>query len=943
MTAATKELLVALHAALDRALELGPTERAAWLAVLRANQPAVAAELEALLAEEPALDARRFLETGEGLGTGTAAPLAGRRVGAYTIERPLGQGGMGTVWLARRSDGRFEGLAAAKLLNLALLDPVGQARFQREATALARLTHPNIARLLDAGVTEEGQPYLLLEYVEGKRIDVHCDEQRLPPERRLELFLQVLSAVGHAHANLLVHRDLKPSNILVTADGSVKLLDFGIAKLLEDETAAGERSALTDLGGLALTPEYAAPEQAAGRPVTTATDVYALGVLLYILLAGRHPTGEGCRSAAEHLRAITETDPARLSAAVGQVAAGASDGRAGTAAARGATVERLRRLYAGDLDNIVAKALKKEPAERYATVEAFAADLRRYLRNEPVSARPDSVRYRLGKFVRRNRTAVVLGAAALVALLGGLAGTVTQARRAALQAVQAQQERDRANQAAGVAEEQRDFALRALSRTQAITELDHFLLVDAAPSGKPFTVGDLLARAADLVGREGAESDADRAEILIAIGQDYNSLDEAQRARELLGRAYELSRSLADHSTRAEAACALAIVVNRTGDRARAEQLVQEGLGELPDEPQFTLGRINCLLDAVAVAIDGGRLDGVERAQEALTLYRRLRFPSPVLEPRILTSLAEAYRVAGRHRDAVTTFERAAERLTALGRGNTQGAGTLYNDWAISLAFMGQPLQAESLFRKALQISSADRAAHAVSPILLTNYSRTLDVLGRVEEAAQVAERAYESARREGDGVAINQSLLVRASIYCDQHRLREAEAILAMVEPRLRRALPRGHYAFAAIASQRALIAQVRGDLPAALAHADRAVSIVEASVTAHQQGAFTLPVLLRRRADVERAMGRLPEAEQDARRAIGLIQGASEPGVRSAGIGAAYLSLGQTLQAEGRSDEARRAAASALEHLEPTVGATHPFTRQARSLAEPTPAASR
>ncbi|HEX5633657.1 MAG TPA: serine/threonine-protein kinase, partial [Gemmatimonadales bacterium] len=313
----------------------------------------------------------------------------------------------GTVWLARRSDGRYEGTAAVKLPNLARLDAVGAERFRREGTLLARLSHPGIAQLLDAGVTPDGQPYLVLEHVEGTRIDRYADERRLAPEARLRLFLEVLGAVAHAHANLIVHRDLKPSNILVTADGAVKLLDFGIAKLLEEEQGVAEASTLTDVGGRALTPEFAAPEQVVGGAITTATDVYALGVLLYLLLSGRHPTASERRTTAEHLRGVLETEPSRLSATITTDAA----------TVRGGSPERLRRLYAGDLDNIAAKALKKRPEERYATVGALADDIRRYLAHEPVAARRDSWGYRARKFVRRNRLPVAATAVGLGALV----------------------------------------------------------------------------------------------------------------------------------------------------------------------------------------------------------------------------------------------------------------------------------------------------------------------------------------------------------------------------------------------------------------------------------------------------------------------------------------------------------------------------------------------
>jgi len=420
------DLLVTLDSLLKQALELDQPEREAWLARLQREQPAQAAEVAALLAKEAGLDAAGFLRT----RAGEDAPgegLNGRRLGAYTLERPLGKGGMGTVWLGRRSDGRYEGQAAVKLLNLALLDPVGSERFRREGTLLARLSHPNIARLLDAGVTDGGQPFLVLEYVEGTRIDRYCDDRRLSPEARLRLFLNVLAAVSHAHANLIVHRDLKPSNILVTPDGTVKLLDFGIAKLLQEGQGEAEAPTLTGVGERVLTPEYAAPEQIRGEAVTIATDVHTLGVLLYVLLAGRHPTGDAGRVAAEYLRDTLDTEPPRLSAAV--------------------TARRLRRLYAGDLDNILAKALRKRPEERYATVDALAEDLRRHLNHEPVHARRESWGYRAAKFIRRHRAAVAAATIAILSLVGATAFSLVQLR-------QARRQRD-----AAVAESRRRLAM----------------------------------------------------------------------------------------------------------------------------------------------------------------------------------------------------------------------------------------------------------------------------------------------------------------------------------------------------------------------------------------------------------------------------------------------------------------------------------------------------
>jgi serine/threonine protein kinase len=402
---------------LDEVLDItGQDERAAWLSALGARDHALAAEIRDLLAEHRALAEARFLEWGT--PSFPTRTLAGDTVGAYKVLSPIGKGGMGTVWLAERSDGRFDRRAAVKFVNLALAGR-GEERFKREGQILARLAHPHIAQLVDAGVSGGGQPYLVLEYVDGEPIDRYCDHQRLDVGARVRLFLEVLDAVAHAHANLIVHRDLKPSNVLVGADGHVKLLDFGIAKLLEDEGQAGLATMLTREGGAALTPEYAAPEQLTNTPVTTATDGYALGLLLYVLLTGQHSAGHARGSPVEMMKAIVEDEPKRPSDAVIRSEMG-TEAVAANAASRATTPDKLRRLLRGDLDTIVGKALKKKPTERYASVTALADDLRRYLRYEPISARPDTIAYRAAKFMRRNRLPVAAGLLAVAVLAGGL-------------------------------------------------------------------------------------------------------------------------------------------------------------------------------------------------------------------------------------------------------------------------------------------------------------------------------------------------------------------------------------------------------------------------------------------------------------------------------------------------------------------------------------------
>ncbi len=426
----------ALSPHLDALLDLAPAERAARLAELRAEDPDLADDLATLLASLDTLERDAFLEAP---ALPPAPALQGQAVGPYTIERELGEGGMGSVWLARRTDGRFDGQVAIKFLHAGLVPRADAERFAREGRILARLAHPHIARLLDAGMhTPAGpagrpgaaQPYLVLEYIDGLPIDQHCERHGLDLAARLRLFLDVLDAVAHAHNRLILHRDLKPSNILVTAAGEVKLLDFGIAKLLRDASSGDAASAspdateLTRRAGRAFTLQYAAPEQLQDGEVTTATDVYALGVLLYVLLGGSHPTAGPTSAPLDQMRATLDREPRRLSDTV--LRRGGPD------------TARLARALRGDLDTIVAKALKKVPGERYPNAEALAADLRRHLAHEPIAARRDSPAYVLAKFLRRHRAGVAASAVVVVALAAGIGIALVEANEARRQQSQAE-------------------------------------------------------------------------------------------------------------------------------------------------------------------------------------------------------------------------------------------------------------------------------------------------------------------------------------------------------------------------------------------------------------------------------------------------------------------------------------------------------------------------
>jgi eukaryotic-like serine/threonine-protein kinase len=414
---------------------LGSTQpdRQKQLAELAISRPDLHARVAALL--EADLEANRAgfmpLErpSRPAQSDANAVLRADSRLGPYRIVRELGSGGMGEVWLARRDDGMYEGEVAIKTLHPFFAHGAMRDRFLREAQLLGKLTHPNIARLLDAGVAD-GVVYLVLEYVHGEAIDRYCDAHTLDVESRLKLFNDVCGAVAHAHASLVVHRDIKPANILVTPAGEVKLLDFGIGKLVEAEVAGVERTELTRVTGRIFTPEYAAPEQIRGEPVTIATDIFSLGTLLYALLAGVRPHGNTLTGAPlEH--AVLSVDPIPLSRAV-------RDAGGDVAAARATSPQKLQRALAGDLEDIAALALRKAPTQRYASVPALSEDITRHLRHEPVRARQGSRAYRAGRFVRRNRVAVAAVTGVLIAAIFGVAGVVYQARAAREQARLAQ-------------------------------------------------------------------------------------------------------------------------------------------------------------------------------------------------------------------------------------------------------------------------------------------------------------------------------------------------------------------------------------------------------------------------------------------------------------------------------------------------------------------------
>jgi serine/threonine protein kinase len=902
------DLLAALHGLLDEALELPPAERTAWLARLREARADMAAELETLLAAEAELDAQRFLSDGPlGARSGGTPGLKGQRLGAWTLDRPLGQGGTGTVWLARRSDGRFEGTAAVKLLNLALLGRISGERFRREGTLLARLDHPNIARLLDAGVTPAGQPYLVLEHLEGERLDRYCDARQLSPEARLRLFLDVLGAVAHAHANLIVHRDLKPSNILVTADRRVKLLDFGIAKMLEDESTAGEATALTDLGGRALTPEYAAPEQVSGGAMTTATDVYALGVLLYVLLAGRHPTGEGSRSAAEHLRGIVEREPPRLSSVLSEAAA----------AARGTTPERLRRLYMGDLDNIAAKTLKKNPAERYATVEALAEDIRRYLAHQPVSARPDTWRYRAGKFVRRHRAAVLAGGAAAGALLAASIVTTSQMLLAR------EQRRE--------AERQRDAAVYQKRRADAQVEFQKLLVSQVGD--EPVTMRQIVDRARAAVELQHAGDPRFLGALLVDLSDRYAELGDHRTRGQLLARAESLA-------TRRQGGVPLAVVRCRMADNLReqgeyaAARAVLDGADSLLRLSPDRTAEIECLRirATFAAEIREGQ-ESARAAERALALKEGLGETDGVDYAELLGVYAAALDNVDRKREAVRVTDSAIRLLDRGGHGGQMARIILQHDKAIILVGLGELAQAERDFHESLRLAMASDPSGRVHPQPLIHYAETALAQARADSALKYFGLLHDQAVRDDNRYWRGRGLfgLARAQLRLG----RIADARKSLVE-------------FRRVAADFPRLQFTDDQLPDTTALEGHIALAVGDSVSAHRRFLAALrqngyydgkrkkqlrPVALLA-AETAFALGRPDTAARYAREAAAIAAFDSLTEFRSARVGEARLVEGRAMLALGDSARAHEVLGRALRALRYGAGDDHPRTREAAEL---------
>jgi eukaryotic-like serine/threonine-protein kinase len=707
---------------LDAALAREPEH---WPSVLDATcvgAPDLRREVEDLL--DRVGDARGFLESRP---TAAAAaviaeafdgrePGAGHRIGAYSIVREIGRGGMSRVFLARRADGHFEQHVALKLLRPGLDTEIDRARFRAERQILASLNHPNIARLLDGGLTDAGQPYLVLEYVEGQPIDAYCDERSLTVRQRLDLFLAAAEATQHAHRNLIVHRDLKSSNIFVSVDGVVKLLDFGLAKLLEPSVSSGESAATRSVAHW-MTPEYAAPEQIRRELVTTLTDVYQLGAVLYRLLSGRLPFIAPHGDLRELEAAVLRGDPTPPSVAV----ANSDPGRA--------------KLLRGDLDAIVLKALRSEPSERFASVEAMADDLRRHLSGHPVLARRVTAAYRARRFVRRHRVETIAALGILVSVLAGAGFSLRQARRAATE---------------------RDLATIASRESQAVTS---FVLGLFEASDPAETRGDTLT-AVELVRRAAARAEHLRgqplaqARMLEVTGRLYQSLGQYAEAYATLQRAIDIRRHTrpGDAVELAGALGQLTDVLVKLGRYAAADsaareamEIQQRALG--PEHPALAI----TLHQIASISVYRGDLSVAEGYQrQALAVRQKALGPNDSLTAESHLSLGAILRIEGRMSDAEREFRSGLAILErSVSPDAPQLAGAMLDIAYLLAEVRGRYAEAEPLYHRALDIRRrAFGDGHPMVAATLLDFAEFLSTRGDRIAAVTPARQGVDIVRR---------------------------------------------------------------------------------------------------------------------------------------------------------------------------------------------------
>ncbi|MGE0552807.1 MAG: tetratricopeptide repeat protein [Gemmatimonadales bacterium] len=842
-------------------------------------------------------------------GPSTAGPTldqtVGSTIGPYRILRELGHGGMGVVFLCEREAEGFRKLVAIKCLASRRAGEHQVRRFLRERRILAGLTHPHIAQMHDGGITDAGEPYLVMEYVEGERLDRWCDERRLELAQRLRLFVTVCDAVQYAHQQLVMHRDLKPGNILVTAEGHVKLLDFGIAKLVEDPESETDPETNTSR---ALTPDYASPEQLRGDPVTAATDVYSLGVVLFELLTGRRPwEASGSRS-----RLLSfELDPPRASTIVRERRSSAAELEE-RASRRGATAAQLERRLRGDLDNILERALAREPGQRYASVQTMLEDLRRHLDGLPVLARRHSRPYLLAKFARRHAVGAAAAAAATIALVVGSTAALWQARVAAFE---------------------RDAARAEAEKARRVTEFLVSVFREADPAtarGANMTAREILDRGARRVDQELAAVPAVRATVMRALGNVYAGLGEYATARTLLERSYEQHAVLLapNDPELADAVHALAALAFDT--KGNADSLYAVALDIRERASRRDAAAIADELHGLAMSkmtSDTTAADSLLR--QALDIYRL----SPGREAELgntLNDLALLRHHQGHYPEAERLYEAALSvKHATLGADHPAVFITMSNlGWLRQL--MGRYDAADSMLRATLE---------GRRRVLGPDHPEVARTLAGLAEVAGLSGRSADAERYQIEAMAIQErtygpadnrvigSLSLLARIRGAQGRWRAADSAFREAERRYRQRGEDRSVAMARLINDRAALFEQARDYSGAAAQYRRALELYRDNLGARH--AFT-GLVLGNLATALLYQDSLAAAEEAFTAAAVILREAYSP--EHGSLGPVLIGLGTVELRTGRLERSEATLREALRLVEAALPAGHWRIAQAR-----------
>jgi len=867
---------------LDLALDLPPAERAAWIATLPPEHEDLRDSLLELLTHRP-METDDFLDR---LPEFSAAPVAlnlgpDSIVGPYRLLRELGQGGTSSVWLAELVDGSIKRSVALKLPHLGLIDRGIEQRIAREREILASLEHPHIARLYDAGVDEHGRPYLALEYVDGLPPDEYCRAQRLNLRDKLALFLNILRAVAFAHARLIVHRDLKPNNILIAEGSDVRLLDFGIARLLQPDTNV--RPQHTVVGAAALTPAYAAPEQFTGQPVTVATDVYSLGVILFELLTGCSPYSPAGRTLGAYEHEVLYVEPPLMSRSARPADAGA-----------------LR----GDLDAIVAKALEKKPEDRYASVEAFATDIERHLTAQPIAARARSFAYVTRKFLRRNALPLALTASVLVVLSVALG-------------IAAWQWRD--------AERQRAMAVKRLADSRAAEEFTSTVLIENIQPGQMLTFEQLIERSERIAQDTGANDLRTRIFATDFLSAWYSANGLSRNAEAILTRT--INTLPADEPlVGATLRCRRARLWHELGSREDAVAVLDD-LIVRADADDAIASR--CLLDRSSVAASNADAPGaLAFALEAQRRYDLTGVESVFDRADILTSIGGAYGIMGDFGAAHERYSETLRLFEAAGRRNSRAAANLRDDWATIWMNAGNPRRALEEIDLGWEIMRDLAPAAQDTDKRLARRARILAQLGNFEAALAEFRRAAELAAPRGNLANLATIRIGEADVRVQTGRLEQAGLELDAAAAALRQARQSPTSLISVrYAMTRAEWLAARGDTAAARDALTKVLALYESQKCCRATRGLALAL----RAELAVRGGDLTRAAEDAAQARELAP-ALESESFSRFTGRAWYVSGLIHEAQGRQREARDAFATAAVQFAGAVGDTHSDTLLAR-----------